>query len=252
MTVFKRGKRIPKDTLKVLSRLPKPSIDKDAIRHKKLLVLDIDQTLLDVTSPRLDVNDPETFLRPGVLQFLQNMSTIYDIGFWSLSTQKFVDEKLQMLDLDRLGVHPVFAIGRMHTIQFKFASKTHAYDFLAKPLQYISMLTSYNQKDILHIDDNGLCTLLSGNNVVLVRPWYIAEDSDMGMYFGFGHSVGRDDRDLEYLGQYLTKIRGSADYTKVLHTNWMRDKPIPWTGPPRLVRIVPVRKADMVAEKAAA
>ncbi len=227
MASFKCAHNIDKRTTKVVGKLPTPKIDFSAIRHRRLLVLDMDHTLLDVTSPLFDVDKPETFLRPGVKRFLTHVAKSFDIAFWSLSRQEAVNAKMQLLRIDKLGIRPVFAIGRQYSVRMKFESRAtkQQHTYLAKPLEFVSERLPYDQEDILHIDDNGLCTLLSGNNVVLVRPWFHSHATLTGVHYGHGCSIGDSDSDLQYLAGYLDSMGVDESLIRD-HKEWMAKCPV--------------------------
>ncbi len=211
--------------------MPRLQFDDTAVRRGRLLVLDLDHTLVDISSPRFDITDSTTYLRPNVRRFLRIVSVGYDIAFWSLSSAESVQRKLAMLPLTELGIRPVFALDRSYAICYAFTpdktspeAKNPPFDVrrcLAKPLGYLSVHLPYRQRDIIHIDDNGLCTQLSGDNVVLIRPWRFCQHQSGGLHFGYRVSSGVGDADLLHLADYLNGIKNSADL-RANHSVWMK------------------------------
>jgi carboxy-terminal domain RNA polymerase II polypeptide A small phosphatase len=104
---------------KLLSDLPPLS---SGTRHKKCLVLDLDETLVhssfqvvhdaDFNIP-VHVEDTVHYVyvlkRPGVDLFLKRMSAFYEIVIYTASLNKYADPLLDILDPDKVSLLIFFA-----------------------------------------------------------------------------------------------------------------------------------------------
>ncbi|KAG9392237.1 NLI interacting factor-like phosphatase [Carpediemonas membranifera] len=272
-TNFQRSNTLMEDKktrlANVIGKLPPITVDRSAMKHPRLLIFDLDNTLLDISSGCISNQDEGGCIRPHARTLLYQAAKHFDIAFWTLSTSAGLRLKLRLLDLDALGVRPVFSLSRSSCLVYQSTmrkkgekppdnaeeptnnissenyqksdqtvesdSKPRKFNFLAKPVQLITQHLPYSLENIIQIDDNMLCCRLSGRGVVLVRPWFQSSRSRaLGTpRLGYDASVGVEDCDLMYLSQYLIRINEAEVFSQQSHRTWMEQYPIPPQAEPR-------------------
>lgn len=162
-------------------------------RSEKLLVLDLDETLVHSSPSRLD-RDPEhrvlgyhVYERPGVRLFLDAVFEHFAVGIWTASTAAYAAEILSRLtDVARFR----FVWSREHC-SIATHPATKRFDLL-KDIKQLE-LEGYDPARILFVDDLPHRLYLSLHNVIQVRPFLgAAEDDeldDLGTYVSLLHPV---------------------------------------------------------------
>ncbi|KAG9391561.1 NLI interacting factor-like phosphatase [Carpediemonas membranifera] len=216
----------PSSTLKafnkIIDELPMVPIDKGAIRFNKLLVLDLDQTILDFRGvDRTTTDQPSTVFRPHMIRLFSVIRKCYDVGIWSMSSPASLRHKLQCLELSRYGIRPVFALSRTIALQCSFRSAKGVNGmYFAKPLRYITRLCPmYSEDNILYLDDNPLALTLSFGKALLIRPWY-RECPRTDDQYGFNPSLGEADTELLHLAYYLIYHKDANSLKGVASSTW--------------------------------
>jgi ubiquitin-like domain-containing CTD phosphatase 1 len=172
---------------------------------KKLLVLDIDQTIY--YESHSDNGKRSWSVRPYLYEFLTNVNEFYDIVIWSATDLYFLERKMI-----KMGLHPTekFNILFYLDIEAMIAVKIPEYKDVPvriKPLQFIwhAFPGRYSCENSLLIDDNSYNF-----------AWATKNGLEIGEYRG-----NRDDRELDCLKHYLVYLaKESKDFTKVNHGKW--------------------------------
>ncbi|WWD18485.1 HAD hydrolase, family IIID [Kwoniella shandongensis] len=185
---------------------------------KRLLVLDLDYTMVD-TKPLLSGALPASqCARPGLHEFLERVYPYYDIAIWSQTNWRWLETKLI-----ELGV-----VGGTHTYKICFVSDRttmfpvftqrngQPYKHEVKPLAYFwASNPKWSARNTIHIDDLARNFALNPGEGLKIRAFNKA-----------GHTEGRADRELYRLGQYLVNIAvGVEDFTKINHSDWKKTVP---------------------------
>ncbi|ORY28457.1 HAD-like domain-containing protein [Naematelia encephala] len=167
---------------------------------KKLLVLDLDYTIVD-TKPLLEGSLPaEECARPGLHEFLESVYEHYDIVVWSQTHWRWLESKLVELGMiggtrnyricfvsDRTTMFPIFS---------KRGGKIMKHE--VKPLAYFwAKFPEWSQKNTIHIDDLARNFALNPGEGLKIRAFKSA-----------GTLEGLQDRELLKLGPYVGLIRG--------------------------------------------
>lgn len=163
---------------------------------RKLLVLDMDETLVHATAPtegdyRLIVPAEPAFeiglrLRPFVKDFLAKMSEIYEIVVFTSSQQAYADSVLNFLDPQHTLIH--HRLYRQHCTVLSGVS-----------YKDLRVFTGVDLRDIV-ICDNLISNFgLQLDNGVPVKTWTNA----------------KDDKELVLLCQYLTRLVEVKDVREV-------------------------------------
>lgn len=138
---------------------------------KKLLVLDLDHTLLDFTSKASDVT-AEQMKRPYLDQFLTICYAHYDLAIWSQTSWRWLEIKLFELGLATSESYKLcFCLDK--TTMFRAANKEYV-----KPL---ALIFTKNPKGInwglhntLHIDDLSRNFALNPKSGITIAPYHRA------------------------------------------------------------------------------
>ncbi|KAH8117067.1 HAD IIID h [Phellopilus nigrolimitatus] len=175
---------------------------------KKLLVLDIDYTILD-TKPLLEGSLPPTeCARPRLHEFLEAVYPFYDICIWSQTSWIWLETKLHELGM--------IGSDRRHykTCMFKVFSKRNGQQFPhhVKPLQIIwNLFPQYNASNSIHVDDLGRNFALNPGEGLKISAFKEAYTT---------HAA--EDRELEKLARYMVHIAAVDDLRTVNHKDWKK------------------------------
>jgi len=176
--------------------------------NKKLVVLDLDNTLFDFGARKVTtLNDT---MRPGLFPFLQEIFQFYNIAVWSATNWHWVEIKLTELGiLTNIKFNICFVLDKSAMIKVKSMKKGKTHEHLAKPLPLIwNKINNYNEKNTVHIDDIPGNFAMNLKNGIKINPFNYSEESK------------RTDNELIYLSKYLAYISVVDDLSACDHTNW--------------------------------
>uniref|UniRef100_A0A6U2C421 protein-serine/threonine phosphatase n=1 Tax=Hemiselmis andersenii TaxID=464988 RepID=A0A6U2C421_HEMAN len=176
---------------------------------KKLLVLDLDYTLLDFKGTAENMNELK---RPYCDELLTACYEHFDIVVWSQTSWRWLEMKLtEMGILQNPAFKVAFVLDRtsMFSVQSRMSDgrlRTHE----VKPLEFIwTKFPEYNASNTVHIDD------LSRN---------FAMNPKQGLRISaFRESVRvrKNDRELFFLAHYLVHIAiNIPDFLTLKHSRW--------------------------------
>ncbi|KAF8880250.1 HAD IIID h [Mucidula mucida] len=179
---------------------------------KKLVVLDIDYTILDTKPLTTGSLPPAECARPGLHQFLEAIYPYYDICIWSQTSWVWLETKLVELEM----------VGGPHNYQISFVlDKTSmfsvfgerdkkAWQHHVKPLEIIwNLVPEFNAGNTIHIDDLSRNFALNPGEGLKIRA-----------FKGAATPEARRDRELEKLGKYMLSIASTPDLRTVEHGKW--------------------------------
>lgn len=174
--------------------------------HNKLLVLDLDETLIYSTMFRLEQNPDfhiglaDVVKRPGVEQFLSSCLALFEVGIWTSATHEYANDALSHLlgqDSNRL----VFIRTREHCTQI--------FDHVTEERYWHKDLTvllteGYDVREIIVVDDTPRSWTPYDDNVVPVAK-----------YTGYPYDV-----ELSLLSRFLVRLRCAEDVRSVDKRHW--------------------------------
>jgi len=180
-------------------------------QSKKLVVLDLDNTLFDFSARKY--TSLRDTMRPGLISFLQEIYQYYNIAVWSATNWHWVEIKLTELGiLTNLKFNICFVLDKSSMIKVKSMKKGKTYEHLAKPLPFIwNKLNNFHERNTIHVDDIPLNFAMNLKNGIKIKAFNYSEESK------------RSDNELFYLGKYLAHIALIDDLTSLDHTNWRTD-----------------------------
>jgi Dullard-like phosphatase family protein len=186
---------------------PKPITYQRQHPHKKLLLLDLDETLIHCSGDlslrsqfemEIDFINHEGVplrgllnIRPHARQFLQNMSEHFEVVIFTASMKYYADRILRVLDPQRKFVSHVF---------YRESCARTKGDKLVKDL---TAFTKVPVEDMILVDNNMYCIWPQPSNGVPI------------INFEFNQA----DRELEKLERFLVKLK-SGKHTDKLHNQF--------------------------------
>ncbi|KII88126.1 hypothetical protein PLICRDRAFT_612640 [Plicaturopsis crispa FD-325 SS-3] len=190
---------------------------------KKLLVLDLDYTILDTKPLTTGALPPSECARPGLHAFLEAVYPWYDICIWSQTSWIWLETKL--VELGMLGSDRTYKISfvldktTMFTVFTERAGKPYTHS--VKPLQIIwNKFPQFSAKNTIHIDDLSSSSYPpQSRNFALNPPQGLKISPFKDAHTE--HALG--DRELEKLTRYLVHIaQTKPDWTAddVKHNEW--------------------------------
>ncbi|KAK8858593.1 HAD hydrolase, family IIID [Kwoniella newhampshirensis] len=185
---------------------------------KRLLVLDLDYTMVD-TKPLMSGALPASeCARPGLHEFLEKVYPFYDIAIWSQTSWMWLEAKLVELGVVG-GTHEYkicFVADRTTMFPIFIQRNGQPYKHEVKPLAYFwASNSSWSVKNTIHIDDLSRNFALNPGEGLKIRAFNRA-----------GHREGEADRELYRLGQYLVNIATDVDdFTTINHGDWKTTVP---------------------------
>ncbi|KAI0567230.1 Ubiquitin [Gracilaria domingensis] len=177
---------------------------------KKLLVLDLDYTLLDSRGKSSEVAD---WGRPGLHLFLASVYRSYDIVIWSQTSWRWLEAKLtglSMLFASNYKVSFVLDKSSMFSVKFRRGSTTHRHEVKALEIIWRSF-PEWNATNTIHVDDLAKNFALNPQSGLKIKPFRNAQVAR--------HS----DRELYMLDLYLKLIaERETDFTSLNHNEWKK------------------------------
>lgn len=173
-------------------------------RFDKLLVLDLDETLIHATERPLSrpadyvVGPYSIYRRPGVGQFLERCLELFEVGIWTASTRDYALPAIEpLLDIERLA----FVWGRERC--------TLRRDMDTYELERIKDIRKlrrrgYRRESIIFVDDTPAKIQRSYGNYIRVREF----EGDLA------------DRELELLARYLERLGPEPNVRSVDKRGW--------------------------------
>eukprot|EP01038_Epipyxis_sp_PR26KG_P004363 gene4363-6171_t len=211
---------------------------------KKLLVLDLDHTLVDFSSVE-DITCEE-MKRPYMDQFLSDVYNEYDIVIWSQTNWKWVEIKITELGmLTHSNYKLCFILDK--SSMFKIATGK------VKPLHLIwSKFPEYfNKQNTLAVDDLGRNFELNKSSGIIIPPFYRKNSSnnangvnaptgqtslpqlgssssgstvfsniEINKSSNNNNNNPENDHELMLLSKYLLKIASHSDLSTLDHSKW--------------------------------
>ncbi|EIM89778.1 HAD subfamily IIID h, partial [Stereum hirsutum FP-91666 SS1] len=188
---------------------------------KRLLVLDIDYTILDTKPLTSGALPPAECARPGLHEFLSAVYPYYDICIWSQTSWIWLETKL--VELGMLGSNQPYKVCFAATF-FCMLDKTsmftvfsqregETYRHSVKPLQIIwNHFKEFNAKNTIHIDDLGRNFALNPKQGLKISAFKEAHTP-----------AAQADRELSKLARYMVHIANSTDdFGSFNHKDWKK------------------------------
>ncbi|KAJ1799070.1 hypothetical protein LPJ59_002084 [Coemansia sp. RSA 2399] len=179
---------------------------------RKLVVLDLDHTIVDCSSTTGDAID---MARPGLHEFLTAIYPHYDIIVWSQTKWFYVESKMTMLGMlthPRYKLVTALDISSMMYVDMRYRGKEVRRQIKPLELIWLRFPDHYGPHNTVHIDDLERNFALNWQNGLKIKRFKTADSRR--------RSAFRADTELYKLAQYLVKISGLSTLEELDHTKW--------------------------------
>ncbi|KAG0245409.1 hypothetical protein BGW41_000036 [Actinomortierella wolfii] len=179
---------------------------------KKLLVLDLDYTLIDCKV--LGIHPTFEVIRPGLHEFMTICYEYYDIVIWSQTSWRALEAKVTTLGLlthSDYKVSFVMDISTMFSVTSQRDGKPFRHQVKALDIIW-SKFPMYSAKNTIHVDD------LSRNFAMNPRSGLKISA------FKNGPIARQTDRELLHLAEYLVSIATHEDFQLLDHKHWKKHR----------------------------
>lgn len=177
---------------------------------KKLLVLDLDYTLMDTKG--MQTQSLSDLARPGLHRFLACCYRSYDIVVWSQTSWRWLEAKLTELSmLTNENYKITFVLDRtsMFSITSRRGREERRHEVKALEIVWQKFPGTWDATNTIHIDDLSRNFALNPQSGLKIVPYKNSRQT---------HS---SDRELFYLMRYLSLIaREGIDFSGLNHKNW--------------------------------
>ncbi|KAH8917436.1 ubiquitin family proteint [Atractiella rhizophila] len=179
---------------------------------KKLLVLDLDYTIMDVKM----WNDPSAvaldFARPYLKEFLEYVYPYYDIVIWSQTSWRYLEGKLVELGMiggGEMKCHICFVLDRtpMFSVYSTRHNKPFKHEVKALDIIWKKFPEHFSPDRTIHVDDLGRNFAMNPKQGLKISAFKNARQNV-------------DDRELLYLAKYLLLISGNESFNGLDHNLW--------------------------------
>ncbi|KAJ2557943.1 hypothetical protein EV175_001047 [Coemansia sp. RSA 1933] len=179
---------------------------------RKLVVLDLDYTILDCTST---TGNAVEMARPGLHEFLTAVYPHYDIIVWSQTKWFYVESKMTILGMlthPRYKLVAALDISLMLVVDMRYRGEKVRRQI--KPLELIwkRFPEYYGPHNTIHIDDLERNFALNWQNGLKIKPF-----RQEGWRRGSNVDI---DTELYKLADYLVKISRLSTLEELDHTRW--------------------------------
>lgn len=175
------------------------------ITNNKLLILDLDETLIyssDCLLERLPdfcVGEYFVYVRPGLDTFLSTCNELYNLAVWTFGSQDYASEIVNKIFPPEINLNFVFTNERCI---YRFNHEFGKYEII-KPLKKVRR-KGFTLDKVLIIDDNSETFRYNYGNAILVNKYY----------------GNKEDRELYKLTKYLELVHESSDIRKIDKRGW--------------------------------
>lgn len=187
---------------------------------KKLLVLDLDYTLMDSKAYSDYSVHALDMARPYLHEFLTALWPYYDICIWSATSWRWLESKLVELGMvggsysDKYLIQFVLDRGTMFEVTSMRHGKISKHEVKALELIW-RKVPVYNQTNTVHLDD-------------LSRNFALNPRSGVKLSAFKNARANKHDRQLIFLARYFLQISSLPDVTQIDHKKWADCKlPLP-------------------------
>ncbi|KAL1709633.1 HAD-like domain-containing protein [Schizophyllum commune] len=179
---------------------------------KKLLVLDIDYTIVDTKPLTSGSLPPEECARPGLHAFLEAVYPYYDICIWSQTSWIWLETKL--VELGMVGGHRnyqiSFVLDKTCMFTVKSVRDNKPWEHSVKALQIIwNHFPQFNASNTVHVDDLSRNFALNPKEGIKIRAFKHAASQE-----------ARQDTELFKLAAYLVHVGQAPDLRIFSHKDW--------------------------------
>ncbi|KAG1877674.1 HAD subfamily IIID h [Suillus subalutaceus] len=186
---------------------------------KRLLVLDIDYTILDTKPLTSGSLPPAECARPGLHEFLEAIYPYYDICIWSQTSWIWLEAKLVELGMvgSTRNYQVLFVLSWFldKTCMFTVFTERNGqpYAHHVKALQIVwNHFPQFSAKNTIHVDDLSRNFALNPNEGLKIHAFKNAHTEQ-----------AQADRELHKLARYMVHIVAIEDFRTLRHKAWKHE-----------------------------
>lgn len=186
------------------------------MKTHKLLVLDLDETLIHASSKKLNqapdfhYQDLFVYKRPHLDDFLEECSKLFDIAIWSSAQDDYVQNVVALLKPKNIDFEFIWAQSECWLKIAKVYDKSTGMHFTEyqniKPLEKITQI-GYEMKDLLIIDDSAFKVSDNPQNYLIIPAFEGNQEDDC----------------LLVLLDFLKGVIHQDDFGKIGSVDWLKD-----------------------------
>ncbi|NBA88962.1 phosphoprotein phosphatase [Emticicia sp. CRIBPO] len=178
-------------------------------KSDKLLILDLDETLIHATENKLDISEDFLFdkyfvyKRPFLDKFLSDISRHFTIGIWSSADDNYVTEIVKSIKPDNVELEVIWGRSR--------CSVRRDYDldnyYFEKRLHKLKN-RGFRLEQIIIVDDTPAKSKSNYGNAIYIREF----------------SGEATDEELKHLHDYLLTLKTVVNVREIEKRGWRSDK----------------------------
>ncbi len=174
-------------------------------KSDKLLLLDLDETLIHATTesltfvPDLQFDSYHIYKRPGLERFLINISQHFTLGVWSSASNEYVGEIVKMITPDSIEWFMIWGRNRC-SLKRDYNLDTYYFE---KRLDKVKK-KGFRLEQIIIVDDSPEKSRSNFGNAVYIEPF----------------EGNRNDNELTYLYDYLLTLKGVNNIRTIEKRGW--------------------------------
>jgi len=163
-------------------KLSTPNFSKNIPKYNKLLILDIDETLIHSSEKQLDripdfkLDEYFVYIRPGLEEFILNCSKLFSLAVWTASSSEYAREVIKNIFPDDLQLEFILTGERC------LIKRNIDLDVIEifKPLKKVKR-KGYLLNNILIVDDTAKTFKYNYGNGILIKE-YLGEENDIELF----------------------------------------------------------------------
>ncbi len=193
--------------------------------QKKLVILDLDETLIHATRyPLGEVWDFEVFnykvyKRPGLEDFLEELKGNFEVGVWSSASDEYVDVVVNHIFPDDYGLKFVWGRSKC-TLQYNSEASSRFNPMDQNHLHYVKMLKKVEKSGLGDLDH-----------------MLIIDDTPHKAQHNYGNAIypkmflgEKSDNELLWLGRYLKTLMDKPNIRAIEKRFWKKEIMEQYTG----------------------
>ena len=184
--------------------------------NKKLLILDLDETLIHATKEpttedwSFELSQYKVYKRPHLDQFLREIEEHYRISVWSSASDDYVEKVVELIFPKDYPL--VFVWGRSKCTQ----------QFDHQSINDLGYSDYYN-----HLNFAKILKKIKTRGIAKLEETLIVDDTPRKSKYNYGNAIypsefngNKNDEELKFLLTYLISIKNESNFRTIEKRNW--------------------------------
>lgn len=178
-----------------------------ADKKSKLLILDLDETLVHATQNKLEIREDFLFdkfyiyKRPYLQEFFTSISKDFNVGIWSSASDDYVNEIARLINPDHIDFEIVWGNSKC-SLKRDLTFDTYHFE---KRLDKLKK-KGFKLEEILIVDDTKEKARANYGNAIYIKAF----------------SGDPNDHELNHLSEYLANFRDVENVRIIEKRNWRK------------------------------